>query len=334
MLPTFALWPPSAPLRAPELSLPSPSCGQSQTAAAGSPAWHRKQRRQRVAARRRLAAAFHPGSPRSAQAVERIVAHHGSALPRRIRASVAEMMWTCSCVAHHWTAQTVCPRFGRMAAGRPRRGVPNNGPSVQVPRVAQLQHQVPQTVPQIPQAPWFCPICETNNDQTNDSCMRCKYGYDKCRLAGQESRRWMLKNFPPQWTCACGRQYMPAHQICTSCTAAKPDTVLPSMCQHTGGSSTPHNAHPQQHVMNERVANQLPRRTPAGAPPREVMIFPVAPLGSYTTVGSAIAQGSAEGMHHSRSDHRLREAQTILADELRQVIGCDTQMQGLAKQRA
>ena len=34
------------------------------------------------------------------------------------------------------------------------------------------------------------------------------------------------------------------------------------------------------------------------------------------------------------SDQRLREVQTILADELRQVIECDTQMHALAKQRS
>ena len=261
------MWPPSVPLRASELSQPSPSCGQSQTAAAGSsPAWHRRQRRQRARARKRLAADFHPGSPRSAAAVVCIAAHHGSTLPLRVRESVAEMMWTCSCGSHHWAAQTVCPKCGRLAAGRPHRGVSNLGPSVQVPQVSQLQHQVPPQVPKIPQAPWFCFICETNNDQTNVSCMRCTYGYDKCRLAGQESRRWMLKNFPPQWTCACGRQNMPAHQICTACTAPKPDTVLPSICQPTRSSWRPKNAQPQQHVTNERAVNQLPRITPAGAP--------------------------------------------------------------------
>ena len=244
------------------------------------------------------------------------------------------MMWTCSCGSHHWAAQTVCPKCGRLAAGRPHRGVSNLGPSVQVPQVSQLQHQVPPQVPKIPQAPWFCLICETNNDQTNVSCMRCTYGHDKCRLASQESRRWMLKKFPPQWTCACGRQNMPAHQICTACTAPKPDTVLPSMCQPTRSSWRPQNAQPQQHVTNERAVNQLPRITPAGAPPRNPVMIPLASQGNPSALGPSPAQGSASGMHSSTSDERLLEVQTILAKELRQVIECDTQMDALAKQRA
>ena len=210
-------------------------------------------------------------------------------------------MWTCLCGLHHWATQTVCSRCGRLSTGRPHRGVPNNGPSVQaqVPHVAQLQHQVPPNVPQIPQAPWFCPICETNNAQTHVSCMRCTYGYDKCRMAGQESRRWMLKNLPPQWTCACGRQNMPAHQVCTSCTAAKPDTVLPSMCQHMGDSWKPQNVLPQQQVINERASNHLPRRTPAGAPPRDVTMSPVVPQGNYSALGPSGPEKGASRMGRS-----------------------------------
>ena len=97
---------PSIPDTAPRLRAANSSLLK--TIASRSPAWHRRARRKRAAARIYLRRYFTSGSPRSMRAAARIMQHHGSRLPKPAAGAI-EMHWRCvSCGMDNWVANTHC----------------------------------------------------------------------------------------------------------------------------------------------------------------------------------------------------------------------------------
>ena len=166
------------------------------------------------------------------------------------------------------------------------------------------------------------------------SCAQCTYGYEKCRLAGQESRRWMLQTFPPQWTCMCDMMNLLVHQVCTRCTAARPENLAPPPCPPKRRIWKSQIAQQPQNVPDHKPTHQPARVTPAGTPAEKAGFMPSAIAGSSNVLGPAPAHITREEANSQQNAERLFQVQTILAKDLSQVIECDWQMDALAKKRA
>ena len=166
------------------------------------------------------------------------------------------------------------------------------------------------------------------------SCAQCTYGYEKCRIAGQESRRWMLQNFPPQWTCMRGMMNLLVHQVCTICTTARPENSAPPPCPPKRRIWKSQTAQQPQNVPDHKPTHQPARVTPAGAPTEKAGFMPTAAAGSSNVLGPTPAQITREEANFQQNAERLFQVQAILAKDLSQVIECVLQIDAQAKKKA